>query len=534
LRIADCGLRLITGSRFAFRVFAPQNHWLHVAVSVIIANAVPKQTPRQQAKGTASYTQRRNFVKQTKAIVLTLVIMALSLFGLYACGGETPTATPVPPSPTPVPPSPTPQAAKDATSDEIATIKEALANASELKSYHFTMDVAPSDFITQPVKAEGDYVAPNTTYIKGTMGGRNIEQIVVGDKIFEKGSNGQWTEKQKEDTSSDPLSSFNPDEIASGGNPVEGIGSLFEQVKTYKNEGTETMNGVQVTKYSFKLDLSEMMGSEPMPSGVNLSSMDLGGGAIWIDTSAKNLHKIDLNLNLGPIMELLVQAFSGLMGTPGPGTPTPAATPFPQMAVNLIMTISKHNDPSISIPLTAEMKQAQSEPTPEAFPTVEDFPTEEVATPEEASTPEAFPTFPSLGGLKETVTGGIGEPLTLGETTLTVDDVQRTTDGNLPPDAGNEYMMITVTVENNSSADLTLSGLLSFALTDSTGKDQSFAIGAKYTNMFDSVSNGTIKAGDKVTGELGYEVKQGTKDLKLKFTPNILNNEANIIVTIDK
>lgn len=481
-------------------------------------------------------------MKQTKAIVLTLVIMALSLFGLYACGGENPTPTPVPPTATPVPPTATPQAAKDATSDEVSLIKEALTNASALKSYHFTMDVAPSDFITQPIKAQGDYVAPNTTYIKGTMGGQNLEEIVVGGKVFEKGADGKWTEKQPVDTSSsDPTQMFNPDAIASSGNPLEGIGGLFESIKTYKNEGTETMDGKQVTKYSFKLDLAEMAGGQPMPEGLNLSSTDMGSGAIWIDPTAKNLHKLQIQLNLGPLMEMLTQAFSGLMGTPTPGGPKP--TPFPQMAVNLAMTVSKHNDPSITIPLTDEMKQAQSEPTPEAFPTTEEEATpEEAATPEEEATvstdetPAAEATIPSLGGdSTEVVNGTIGQPITLGDVVLTVNDVKRTTDGNLPPGDGNEYAMLDVTVENKGKEDLTLSGLLSFALQDSAGKDQTYAIGAKYSNMFDSVTNGNaIKPGDKVTGQLGYEVKKGEKDLTLKFVPNFLNDKSYIVVKIDQ
>jgi len=478
--------------------------------------------------------------------------MALAVVGLYACGGENPTATAVPPSPTPLPPTPTvpavtPTSAAAATAGtgDVALIQEAVGGIKDLKSYHFTMDVQPSDFITQPVHAEGDYIAPNTTYVKGKFGDQNIEEIVINDKVFVKGANGQWTEQEKQTNSGDPTQAFNPQSIASSGNPLEGIGSTFEGIKTYKNEGNEKINGVQTTKYSFKLDLNEMMGGQ-VPSGMDLSGMsDMGGGALWVDPSAKNVQRIDLNLNLGPIMQLLVEAFSGLSGTPTPGGAQ--ATPFPQMAVNMSMTISKQNDPSINIPLTAEMKAAQAAPTAE-----ETFPTEEVATPEAMSTeevatpegvetvtggdatPEAAATEGSSTGGDQVVKGKIGDTLTLGDTTLTVTDVKRTTDGNLAPSSGNEYVMITVDVANNSKEDLTLSGLLSFVLTDSAGKDQQFAIGAKYANMFDTVTSGTIKAGSKATGELGYEVAKGSKPLTLKFMPDILNSNKVVEVTIDK
>jgi len=452
--------------------------------------------------------------------------MALSLFGLYACGGDTATPTPIPPTATPVPPTPTPQAAKDATSSEVSLIQETLANTGSLQSYHFTMDVAPSDFITQPIKAEGDYVAPDTTYIKGTMGGQNIEEIVVGGKVFEKGADGKWTEKQPADTSnSDPTQMFNPDAIASSGNPLQGLGSLFESIKTYKNEGTETMDGKQVTKYSFKLDLAEMAGGQPMPEGLNLSSTDLGSGAVWIDPTAKNLHKLQIQLNLGPLMEMLTQAFSGMLGTPTPGGPQP--TPFPQMAVNLSMTVSKHNDPSIKIPLTDEMKQAQSEPTPEAFPTME-----EVATPEEAATPEGEATAGTSG---QEVTGKIGEAVTAGDVVLTINDVKRSSTGTLPPSSGNEYLILDTTVENKGTQEVPMASLLNFKLVDSSGNELSTAFGADFTNQFDkAVSAGMINPGSKVTGELAYEVKQGDKDLTLRFVPNILDDKTVVVVKIDQ
>ena len=458
-------------------------------------------------------------MKQTRAIVFTLAIMVLALVGLYACGGESATPTAVPPSPTPVPPSPTPllpsptsQAATGASSDEVTLIHDAVTNADNLKSYHFTIDVEPSEFITQPVKAEGDYVAPNTTYIKGTIGQQNIEEIVIGDKVFVKDASGNWTEQQKPDTNNnDPTAAFSSEQMVNSGNPAAGLGSLINSVQTYKNEGSETINGVNTTKYSFKLDIAEMMGSGGMPPGLNLGSTDLGGGALWIDPSAKNIHKIDAQINLGPLLDLMTQAFSSLGGTPTPGGAQP--TPLPQLAVHVIINVSKHNDPSINIPLTDEMKKAQAEAA--ATPTTEEVPTpEEAVTPAEATTPEGGATpaeVPTISsGTGQVANGNIGEAVTLGNVALTVNDVQRTTDGNLPPSAGNEYLMINLTVENKSTEDLTLSGLLSFALLDSAGKDQTFAIGAKYTNMFDTVTGGNgIKAGQKVTGQLGYEVKQG-------------------------
>jgi hypothetical protein len=488
-------------------------------------------------------------VKQTRAIVLTLAIMVLALVGLYACGGETATPTAVPPSPTPVPPTPVPpsptaQAAKDASSDEVVLIQQAVSNTDNLKSYHFTIEIQPSEFITQPVKAEGDYVAPNTTYIKGTMGQQNIEDIIIGDKVFVKDASGNWSEQPKPDTSNDPMAALRAQQMVSSGNPAAGLGSIIDTVKTYKNGGTESINGVNTTKYTFKLDLKEMLGSENVPQGINLGSTDLGGGALWIDPPAKNIHKVDVQVNVGPLLDfgdLMTQAFGSSGETPTPGGTQP--TPRPQSPVHVIITISKHNDPSINIPLTDEMKAAQASSA--ATPTTEEVPTpEEVATPEEAATPAEVATpegGSTTGGGGQAVTGNIGETVTVGNTKFTVNDVSRSDSGLLPPSQGNEYLLITVTIENTGTEDATISGLVSFVLTDSAGKNQTLSLTADYgpnaEKLLDSVLGKTgnaVKAGQKATGLLGYEVKKGTTDLTLKFIPNFLDDKTYASIKINK
>ena len=349
-------------------------------------------------------------MKQTKAIVLTLVIMALSLVGLYACGGESPTATPIPPTVTPVPPTPTTAPATPTTaaaavatattastsgtggtsgtgssggnvsSDDQALIQSAVTGVDSLQSYHFILDVAPSDYITQPVHAEGDYVSPNTTYIKGTVGAQAFEEVVIGDHVFQKDASGNWTETTQQPNSS-ASALFDPQSITSSGNPLGGISSMFTDVKNFKNEGTDTVNGTSVNKYSFNLDIAEMMaasGTDVSSLGVDTSTLgSLGGGTLYIDPQTKNLHKLDVQINLGPLMQLMTLAFASLGGTPTPGGPAP--TPIPQLPINLTMTISKHNSDTLPVPLTDAMKQAQQG-------ALETPTTEEVATPAEQPT----------------------------------------------------------------------------------------------------------------------------------------------------
>jgi hypothetical protein len=416
-----------------------------------------------------------------------------------------------------------------------------VSGVNSLKSYHFVLDIAASDYVTQPVHAEGDYVAPNTTYAKGTVGSQPFEEVVIGDHLFQKDASGNWTETQKS-TSSTASGLFDPQSLASSGNPLGGIDSMFTDVKSYSNQGTDTVNGTSVNKYGFNLDIAEMLkaqGQDPSSLGVDVSTLgSLGNGTLYIDPQAKNLHKLDLQLNLGPLLNLMALAFANFGGTPTPGGVAP--TPLPQLPVNMTMTISNHNNDTLPVALTDAMKQAQQSaaetPTTEAVPTVAAVPTAaEAVTPSGQSTPGTQATTGTSG---QVVNGKIGDTLTLGNDTLTVNSVRRSTGGGLPPDAGNEYVILNVTVANKGTEDLPVAGLTSFALTDRAGASHDLSLTADYTNAtseFDLVANSSVKAGSNATGELGFEVKQGDKNLTLKFTPDfILNSDNYIAVKIDQ
>lgn len=502
-------------------------------------------------------------MNRTRSLIVTVAIMALSLVGLYACGGDNPTATPPPPTATPAPPTATvvPTAApKAASAADLQLIQAAFAQAKDLTSYHFTIDVQPSAFITQPIKAAGDYQAPNMTYIKGTIGSLNIEQVVIGDKVFVKGADGKYTLQEKQSSSSSASIGFDPNTIVSGGNPIGSLGSTFGQIKTYKYMGDETVNGVQTRRFTFNLDMAEMMQGQDM-GGLKPSDLpNLGGGSLWIDPVTKNVEKLDFNIDMGPLMELFAKVFSAMGGTPTPGGAQP--TPFPSLPINMNMVITQQNDPSIKVPVTDEMKQAASaattptisampestvapatpQSTPQAMSTPEGMASPEVTQTQgsmEGQTPAAAPTTGDTSGLGGTgggvVTGSMGQELKLGDVKITVNDVSRTSSGNLPPPDGKEYVVITVALENTGTADNAVSGLLSFVLLDSAGKEQTYALGVKYgQQMLDTVLNGNLKPGQKVTGLLGYEVAQGASGLTLKFTPSFIDNKSYVSIKLDK
>jgi hypothetical protein len=483
-------------------------------------------------------------VKRTKAFLATVMIMALSLLGLYGCGGETPpTPTPVPPTATAVPPTATTElstpsggggsggttSGTDATDEDQALIDASLDQAGELKSYHFTFEVKESAFITQPIDVEGDYVAPNKVYMKGKVGDEQVEQIVIGTTVFVKDSSGKWT-KQAPDSEQSPGMAFDPKSFVETGNPLASIQDSFSDIKDFKYAGEETVNGNKARRYNFRLATEEMF-KELEGSGIDPKQFEnLGGGSLWIEESSKNLDKLSMNLDMGPILGLMVQAFAGMMGTPTPGGPQP--TPFPSLPIDFEMTISKHNDSSISIPVTPEMeKEAQSgtDVPAEDTPEVTEEPTAESTTEE---TPEAAPTTESSTGTE--ITAKVGEEVEVGNTKFTLQNVTRTGEGLMAPKTGNEYLIVDVAIENTGTEDLTTSSLLMFALKDAAGAKMDMAFGANNDRFLDSVQQGPLEPGAKVEGQIAYEVPKGAKGLVLEFAPDPFFNENDkVAVAID-
>ena len=467
-------------------------------------------------------------MKRFRAFSVTTVLLMLGSLGLSACGGD-PTATPVIPTATPKPvptaTTPPPQS-REATDTEAALIKEVLEGAKDLKSYHFNIEIKPSEFITQPIKAEGDYQAPDMTYVKGTVGKESFENIVVGDTVFEKNSSGDYVLKEETSANpSDPTAIFSPDTIINSGNPLGGLGDMTGQgITKFNYVGDAQIEGVRTKHYTFDLDIEEMMAAEGMQD-FDASGLDLGGGGFYIDENAKKLYGFEVNLNLGAYIELLTRAFSGLMGTPTPGGAKP--TPLPKLELNMIMKITKHNDPSIRVPVTDEMRaMMEEEPTEEpteeieATPFAEETP-EEFATAEAESTPEAFPTIPGLPqGDGQVHEGKVGEAVNVGWSRLTVNSAKRASGGVIAPAAGKEYLIVNVTVENVGEAEpQNVSSLLMFKLRDSADKELDQSFFADSPKPIDSESPNPLEKGDKITGDIAYEIDKGATGLSLEFFP---------------
>ena len=286
--------------------------------------------------------------------VSLLVLLSMLLGVLAACGGDTPTNTPVPPPPTnttaPVAAAATDTpaagnsgtgAGTEASTADMDLITQAFTATQELKSYHYTLK-ASGDVFTQTLDLEGDYVAPDKAYAKGSSGGETVEQLATGGKLYRKDATGTWVET--------------PESAASAGNPAESVvqeANVLASVSTftaagtaYRNVGTETIDGVSTTHFVGTIDAGKMSGAEGL--GVLGNVPPLGDISVWIDPQTKYVHKLDMNVDLGTFMETMAGVEQALLGTATPGGPTATAVPSLKFVIN--MTVSKQNDPSISIP----------------------------------------------------------------------------------------------------------------------------------------------------------------------------------------
>ncbi len=118
----------------------------------------------------------------------------------------------------------------------------------------------------------------------------------------------------------------------------------------------------------------------------------------------------------------------------------------------------------------------------------------------------------------------VGEAFKMGNLQYTINSI-RTSDGDTdrikPPRDGRTFLLVGLTVENQGSSDAEIRSMIGFNLKDQEGRRQDFSMGA-FLSVKDAI-DGTIPAGGKMTGELGYEVMKGAQTYKLAIIPDPLS-----------
>lgn len=114
---------------------------------------------------------------------------------------------------------------------------------------------------------------------------------------------------------------------------------------------------------------------------------------------------------------------------------------------------------------------------------------------------------------------GVGEQVNLNDVVVTlVDATENEGKDFFTPEDGNVFVVFEFEIENNSSKDINISSIVSFeAYVDDYSINQSItATSGSSKGQLD----GSVAAGKKMNGVIGYEVSKDWKTLEIKFTPD--------------
>lgn len=120
-----------------------------------------------------------------------------------------------------------------------------------------------------------------------------------------------------------------------------------------------------------------------------------------------------------------------------------------------------------------------------------------------------------------------GEVISFDKRDLTVTKVQRdyqTGNQFAQPESGNEFVIVTVTLKNNSDASMTYN-TFDFKLQDSDGVQKDEDIMALSEGKLNS---GSLAPGGTVTGKIGYQVSKGDSGLKLIYNGSLFGKTITV------
>lgn len=127
----------------------------------------------------------------------------------------------------------------------------------------------------------------------------------------------------------------------------------------------------------------------------------------------------------------------------------------------------------------------------------------------------------------------------IGKTQITNDGVSFTLlevkeskgDSFMPPDSGKIYILVQFLIENNSKDEVNISSVMTFdAYCDGFSCDYSFGALMAVDDQLD----GSIAAGKKMKGWIGYEVDKNWKELEVHVQPSLWSSEKMVFITHKK
>lgn len=113
------------------------------------------------------------------------------------------------------------------------------------------------------------------------------------------------------------------------------------------------------------------------------------------------------------------------------------------------------------------------------------------------------------------------EVVTYNDVDYTIVNVEKTQGSNewIKPEEGNEYVKVTIRIENKSSEKISYNAL-DWQMVNADGVEDGFGT---YTGDDDKeLSSGDLDAGGKIEGVLVWEQKIGDENLRLRYYDNIV------------
>lgn len=133
-------------------------------------------------------------------------------------------------------------------------------------------------------------------------------------------------------------------------------------------------------------------------------------------------------------------------------------------------------------------------------------------TPEASEAPETPTTF------------GVGDTAEYNGVVVTLNSIEESngSDFNTPTD-GNVFLLVNITIENNTDSDLTVSSLMSFSAYQD-GFATSMSLSALLEKDGEQL-DGTIAPGKKIQGTIGYEVPADYSEFEINYQADVWDDE---------
>jgi Na+-transporting methylmalonyl-CoA/oxaloacetate decarboxylase gamma subunit len=121
----------------------------------------------------------------------------------------------------------------------------------------------------------------------------------------------------------------------------------------------------------------------------------------------------------------------------------------------------------------------------------------------------------------------VGEEITAGSAVITISKVEVSEGTEMAvPAEGNEWLNVSMTIENTGEEKQILDAAETMLLKDAEGNSYEVASTDKATGV---LIDGTVAAGGKKTGWVGFEVKAGAKGLQLFYNASAFGGEEILV-----